>query len=67
MAWVNIKSLGMTSDEVCQRLLEQAKVMVSSGSMYSKKDGEGFIRINIACSRDRMMEGLNRMYEVLKK
>lgn len=67
LVWANIKSLGMTSDEVCQRLLEQAKVMVSSGSMYSKKDGEGFIRINIACSRDRMMEGLNRMYEFLKK
>lgn len=61
LVWCDIRALGISSDEFTNRLLNEAKVMVSSGTIYGKRDGEGFIRINIACPRDRMMEGLRRM------
>ena len=61
LVWCDIRTLGISSDEFTNRLLNEAKVMVSSGTIYGKRDGEGFIRINIACPRDRMMEGLRRM------
>ena len=65
LVWVNIRATGATSDEVTRRLLDDGKVMVNSGTMYGQTDGEGFIRINIACPHSQMMEGLERIAKVL--
>jgi cystathionine beta-lyase len=44
--------------------MEKAKVWVNPGTMYGEESGEGYIRINIACPRSRMMEGLERIKAV---
>lgn len=64
LVWVDCRCLGVTSDELTRRLADEGRVMVNSGTMYGA-DGEGFIRINIACPRSRMMQGLERMASVL--
>lgn len=64
LVWADCRSLGMTSDEITDRLAAEARVMVNSGTMYGAP-GEGFIRINIACPRSRMMEGISRIASVL--
>ena len=61
LVWVDISSTGMSSDEIATVLLRDAKVMVNSGTMYGRTAGEGFIRINIACQRARLMEALERI------
>ena len=60
-----LPQLGLRSDELTERLLKEGKVLVNSGTMYGKKAGEGYIRINIACPRSRMLEGLERIAAVL--
>ncbi len=65
LVWIDIKSTGLSSDEATEKLLREGKVMVSSGTIYGKEAGEGFLRINIACPRQRMMEGLQRIARVL--
>lgn len=42
------------------RLQEEQKLMINSGTMYGP-GGEGFIRLNIACPRTLLVEGLERM------
>ncbi len=64
LVWADCRELGMTSDDITARLLSEGRVMVSSGTIYGAA-GEGFIRINIACPRERMMEGLRRIAAVL--
>lgn len=64
LVWVDCRALGATSDELAARLASEGRVMVNSGTMYGRA-GEGFIRINIACPRSRMMEGLSRIAAVL--
>ena len=64
LVWVDCRPLGLASDELARRLASEGRVMVNSGTMYGQA-GEGFIRINIACPRSRMMEGLCRMAAVL--
>ena len=55
-------------DIICQQLLQKARVHVNPGTMYGTDDpvmgnaGEGYIRINIACPRSQLMEGLRRIY-----
>lgn len=66
LVWVDIRATGLTSDELTKQLLEEGKVQVNSGTMYGAKTGEGYIRINIACPRSRLMEGLQRIKQVLR-
>ena len=65
LAWVDIRPSGLTSDEMTRRLLDEAKVMVNSGLMYGAA-GEGFIRINFALPRKRLMTALDRIIREIK-
>ena len=67
LPWVDITATGMTSDALADLLLREAKVMVNSGTMYGAQMGEGYIRLNIACPRARMLEGLERIKKVFIK
>lgn len=65
LAWVDISKLGLTTKEATRRLLKEGKVFVSSGTLYGEKAGEGYLRINLACTRAMLREGLQRMEKVL--
>jgi len=65
LAWVNISATGMTSTQITKKILDDGKVLVNDGAIYGKA-GEGFIRINIACPRSRLIEGLERIKRVLR-
>ena len=65
LAWLDCKATGLSSDELAQRLLENAKVRVNSGTLYGEKTGEGFLRINLACSRITLQTALERIDSVL--
>jgi cystathionine beta-lyase len=64
LAWIDIHSLGISSDDFAQRLLSEACVQVNSGTLYGMTEGEGFIRLNLACPRSQLMEALQRMKQV---
>ena len=65
LVWVNCKKAGMTSAQLEEKLIRDGGVWLNPGSMYGI-DGEGFMRINIACPRSRLEEGLKRLAKVLK-
>ena len=65
LVWVDIRPTGLSSDEIAEKLLNEAHVWVNSGTMYGQTTGEGFIRLNIACPRSQLMEGLRRIKQVL--
>lgn len=67
LVWVDITALGITSDEATDKLLKEGRVLVNSGTMYGRQAGEGYLRINIACPRARMMQGLERIARVLAR
>jgi len=66
LVWVDISGLNVSSDALTERLLNEGRVMVNSGTMYGRLDGEGYIRLNIACPRQRMAEGLERVLNILR-
>lgn len=67
LAWIDISWTGQSSDAITNMLLNEAKVMVSSGSIFGKRDGEGFIRINLACPKARLEDGLQRIVRALSR
>ena len=66
LAWVDVRKSGLTANALTEKLLREGKVQVNSGVIYSKNDGEGYIRINLACPRATLQEGLKRIVNVLK-
>lgn len=66
LAWMNISRSGMKSDMLAEAILKEGKVMVNPGTMYGP-GGEDFIRINLACPRKLLDEGLRRIAGVLDK
>ena len=61
LVWVDITQTGMTAQQYADLLMEKAGVWVNPGTMYGPQSGEGYIRINIACPRSRLMEALGRI------
>ena len=59
LVWVDCSALKRTSEDIVTSLLEQGKLWLNEGSMYGDT-GEGFVRINIACPRQVLTEGLER-------
>lgn len=65
LPWVDISAMGVTSQELCDRLLREARVWVNPGTMYGPQTGEGYIRFNIATQRSRLMEALERIARII--
>ena len=66
LVWIDCRALGIGSDATTLRLQEEQKLMINSGTMYGP-GGEGFIRLNIACPRALLADGLERMARVLEQ
>ena len=60
LVWVDCSALKLSSKEVADILLREENLWVNEGPMYGA-NGEGFIRINIACPRRLLEEGLGKI------
>ncbi|AJA49367.1 aspartate aminotransferase [Clostridium pasteurianum DSM 525 = ATCC 6013] len=61
----SVKSTGMTSDEFCEKLLQEEKVLVIPGNAFGEC-GEGFIRACYASSMEDILEAMKRMERFVK-
>lgn len=66
LAWMDCRSLGIPSEELEEELMKEAKLWLNAGSMYGK-EGEGFMRWNLACPRQLVKEGLERFSQFVDK
>lgn len=61
----NISILGLTSEEFCERLLEEEHVAIIPGTAFGQS-GEGFARISYAYSLEYLQEAMNRIEHFLE-
>jgi len=62
----DITCTGMTSDEFCEGLLREEKVLVIPGTAFGD-GGEGYVRATYASSMDNIREALARIKKYLEK
>lgn len=60
----SIQSTGLSSEEFCERLLNEQKVAVVPGSAFGKA-GEGFVRISYAYSIDEIKVALQKIEQFM--
>lgn len=69
LAWIDARKMGDDTEEYIDSLERRQHMLVDNGRRYGK-GGEGFIRMNVACQRQMLLEGLKRLkkqYDDLKK
>ena len=65
LVWLDFRGLGFNSKEITKILFDKAKVALWEGGLFGN-GGKGFERINIACPRSILSEGLNRIVKAIK-
>lgn len=60
LVWLDCRAYAASSQDIYHKLLEKSKVRVNPGHIYGE-GGQGFIRLNVACPRSILEEGLERL------
>ncbi len=60
LQWVDCRGLGMEADELEKFMTEEALLFLDEGAIFGT-GGAGFERFNIACPREVLLEGLERL------
>ena len=63
LAWVDVSSLGMSSQAIVDKLVLEQHVRPGPGSLYGD---DRFLRINLACPKSMCHEGIDRIVAGLK-
>lgn len=61
LLWLDCRNVIGASWELCQFIRENNGLYLSDGSEY--RDGGGFLRMNLACPKEQVKEGLRRLKE----
>ena len=60
LMWMDLRELGLSDDELRRRVWRGARVALDAGSWFGR-EGEGFMRMNVACPRAVLQDGLERL------
>lgn len=64
LLWIDCSSLNIKSDELVEKIEEIGKLRIASGSTYGK-NGENFIRINIATTFNNIEKSMKKMQKAI--
>lgn len=60
LMWLDCRRLGLTSQEMTDRLVREEGLAIGSGAGYGR-NAEGFLRFNIGCPRATLTQGLEKI------
>lgn len=66
LLWIDCSSLGLSSEELKKFMIQEAKVGLNAGIDYGE-DGEHFMRMNIACPKSIVKEGVRRIIDAVNR
>jgi cystathionine beta-lyase len=66
VAWLDFRSLGLSPEELQHFLVHEARLALNAGTSFGP-GGEGFARLNFACPRSLLSEGLRRLADAVSR
>ena len=64
LLWIDYRARGIEEKEMMKRLLEIGRLALEPGTKYGA-EGNGFLRMNVACSLDLVKDGVERFKKAL--
>ncbi|MDF2064998.1 MalY/PatB family protein [Bacillus sp. Cr_A10] len=64
LLWIDYRDTGLSEKEIMDLLLTKGKLALEPGTKYGKT-GEGFLRMNVACPRQTLEDGVARFIKAL--
>lgn len=65
LLWIDCSMLGKTSDVLAEEIRKLTGLYLSEGCEY-KGDGRNFLRMNLACPKSRLEDGLERLKKAIE-
>lgn len=65
LAWIDFSSYNLSHEEIIKRVVYKEKLVLNNGKTFGE-EGEKFLRMNVACSRDVLKLALGRLLNALK-
>lgn len=65
LGWLDFRELGLIGDELNKFLIKDAKLGLNDGRVFGS-DGEGFMRLNYACTRKTLEEAMSRLDKAVR-
>lgn len=66
LVWFDCKGLGLSGEELDRLFIDKAGLALNNGMMFGK-EGEGYMRLNVGCSRDVLQEAMARLERAVKE
>ena len=66
LLWIDFRGMGMSHEDLNRFLVQEAKLGLNSGAAFGK-EGEGFMRMNLACTRATVQEALSRLHKAVEE
>lgn len=64
LVWLDFRELGLTQEELNDLMIKKGNIFLNDGITFGK-EGEGFLRLNIACPRNILEDGLKRIEKAI--
>ncbi|MBQ0160670.1 MAG: pyridoxal phosphate-dependent aminotransferase [Bacteroidales bacterium] len=65
LAWMDLSAMGMSHEELKERIYNQARIALNDGTTFGGKDYNCCFRINLGCPRATLQEALDRLVSAL--
>lgn len=66
LLWIDCSALNLDAKQLKEFMIQEAKIGLNAGIDYGK-EGETFMRMNLACPRETIEEGVKRIIQAVNK
>ncbi|MET3683629.1 cystathionine beta-lyase [Alkalibacillus flavidus] len=63
LIWLDFSETGLSHEDIKQKLNHEAKLGLNDGQSFSEEHGDQFMRMNIACPRSMVEDGVERLIQ----
>ena len=66
LVFLDCRKLGLSQEELNRLFVDEARLALNDGAMFGK-EGEGFMRLNVASPRSVIVEAMRRLKEAVDR
>lgn len=65
LVWLNCRKLNLTHEQLLDLFINKAHLALNDGEMFGKKEGHGFMRMNVGSPRSIIKQALNQLRDAV--